>query len=163
MPPRSPTRPTDCAPPRLAVCSPQPLSPLPLSHLARRRRRLAHLSQAGRLRARGVRLRFVGALDMLPEALRLRLLAAAATPPDGPQQLLLCIAVSYGGREEVRVHAPAPPPSPPPPLRALPVRLFSVPPPTVPPHRRLPIGASLCACRWRAPLAPSRPAWRRGS
>ena len=53
--------------------------------------------EEGRLRARGVRLRFVGALDMLPEPLRLRLLKAAATPPDGPQRLLLCIAVGYGG------------------------------------------------------------------
>ena len=57
--------------------------------------------EEGKLRARGVQLRFVGNLDLLPEPLRLRLLAAAARPPDGPQRLLLCIAVSYGGREEV--------------------------------------------------------------
>ena len=57
--------------------------------------------EEAKLRARGVQLRFIGNLDLLPEPLRLRLLAAAARPPDGPQRLLLCIAVSYGGREEV--------------------------------------------------------------
>ena len=54
-----------------------------------------------RLSQRGVRLRFVGALDLLPERLRTRLLDAAAEPLAAPQQLTLCVAISYGGREEV--------------------------------------------------------------
>jgi undecaprenyl diphosphate synthase len=57
--------------------------------------------EAERLRSLGVQLRFVGKLELLPEPLRARLLKAAAATPEGPQRLLLCIAISYGGREEV--------------------------------------------------------------
>eukprot|EP00966_Prymnesium_polylepis_P090295 2091198-Prymnesium_polylepis.1 len=48
------------------------------------------------------RLRFIGEIDRLPEGLRCTLRRAAAIGPvDGEESLLLCIALSYGGRHEV--------------------------------------------------------------
>lgn len=56
-----------------------------------------------RLREQGVSVRLVGELEQLSPRLRDRLRAAAGTPrPDGPPpRLLLCVAISYGGRHEV--------------------------------------------------------------
>ena len=48
------------------------------------------------------RLRFIGELERLPEALRCTLRRAASTgPAEGEEHLLLCIALSYGGKHEV--------------------------------------------------------------
>jgi undecaprenyl diphosphate synthase len=60
------------------------------------------VAEADTLLAHGVRLRFVGELTQLPAALQ-RLLErlAARAPPPGAQTLLLCVALSYGGRQEL--------------------------------------------------------------
>ena len=58
------------------------------------------LAEARRLLELGVRLRFIGDLDRLPASLRETLLEAAKPEPP-EQRLLLCIALSYGGRQEI--------------------------------------------------------------
>lgn len=54
------------------------------------------LAQAGHWR-----LNLVGALTLLPEATRSRLEAAVASTTDGPERLVVNIAVGYGGRQEL--------------------------------------------------------------
>jgi len=58
------------------------------------------LAEAHRLLQLGVRLRFIGDLERLPASLQATLLKAAdREPPE--QRLLLCVALSYGGRQEI--------------------------------------------------------------
>jgi len=54
-----------------------------------------------RNRARGVRISAVGALDVLPDTLRRELKQAEEVTADGEQQLLVQVAVAYGGRQEI--------------------------------------------------------------
>lgn len=58
-------------------------------------------AEADSLFESGVRVRFTGDLERLPEALRelIRQVSARAPPP--AERLVLCIALSYGGRQEI--------------------------------------------------------------
>ena len=72
------------------------------------------VSEADELRARGVQLRFIGELHRLPASMRQLLHELESHALDGPEQLMMCVALSYGGRAEIarvarelaeRVHA----------------------------------------------------------
>ena len=60
------------------------------------------VAEADALFERGVRLRFVGDLQRLPASLQrlLERMTARAPPPEA-ESLLLCVALSYGGRQEL--------------------------------------------------------------
>lgn len=58
-------------------------------------------AEAEALYARGVRLSFCGDLERLPEALRSLTRDLAARPAPSPQRLHFCIALSYGGQQEI--------------------------------------------------------------
>ena len=57
-------------------------------------------AEAEELISRGVRLRFIGELDMLPARLRALTQRISRTPPK-EQRLLLCVALRYGARREL--------------------------------------------------------------
>ena len=63
-------------------------------------------AEAAELRARGVRLRFIGERDRLPERLRALLDELEAAPPD-EERLLLCVALNYGGQQAIAAAAGA--------------------------------------------------------
>ena len=58
-------------------------------------------AEADTLLRRGVRLRFCGELDALPTGLRALTAKLAARAPPSGERLLLCVALSYSGRQEV--------------------------------------------------------------